>query len=267
MRGCLVAIGLLGALVGAQAEAKSVALIWKGAKTQADAEAHRAAWGNIETLLEKTKWELPEGHPKLVRSDTLAGLKPGFWVWLVGVCDTEGAATALAHLKVFAPDAYARDVEVEAMDQACPSTDGAPLVARKESLALNKKGQKLQVFTQEESQYLEPGEEFGDQFTLTRYHFVLLSKKGELLAAEEVVGEEDFSGDVRQGPTAYRCELEGIGRSGAESLVLTRNCRAGTAECGSVVRADEVTRVTVQGSTLVRGTTTRMNEQRLECGD
>lgn len=266
MRRGLVAICLLGVLVGARADAKSVALIWKGAKTQADAEASRAAWGEIETLLEKTKWELPEGFPKLVRSDSMAGLKPGFWVWLVGVCDPEGAASALTHLKVFAPDAYARDVEVEAMDRACPSISDAPLVSRKETLSLSK-GLKLRVITQEETQAPEPDDEFGEQFTQTRYYFVLLGKKGELLGAADVVGEEDFNGDVRQGPTAYRCQLEGIERSGADSLVLTRSCRAGAAECGSTVSAEEVTRVTVRGTTLSRGATARRNEQTMECGD
>ncbi|MCE9668392.1 hypothetical protein LY474_11265 [Myxococcus stipitatus] len=267
MRGRLVGLCLLAVLWGSGvADAKSVALIWKGAKVQAEAEAQRSAWAGIGELLEKTKLELPQGYPKLVRSDTLAGLKPGFWVWLVGVCDPEGAATALEHLKVLAPDAYSREVAVEAVDRACPSAEGEPLVVREEKLSLPQ-GLKLRVFTQDEHEEPAPDEEFGDRVTLTRYHFVLTGKKGELLGTADVVGEEDFTGDVRQGATAYRCEMEGLSRAGKDTLVLTRSCRASAAECGSTLGADEVTRVTVRGTTLTRGETKRRNEQTMECGE
>ncbi|MCP3166845.1 hypothetical protein [Myxococcus qinghaiensis] len=263
MRAWFMGLCLLVVLGSSRAEAKSVALIWKGAKTQADAEAQRSAWSGIEAVLEKTKLELPQGYPKLVRSDTLAGLKPGFWVWLVGVCEAADAAKVLEHLKALAPDAYSREVEVEAVDRQCPSTEGEPLVARDEKLALPK-GLKLRVFTQDESGAPAPDEEFGDTFTQTRYFFLLMGKKGQLLGSADAVGEEDFTGDVRQGPSGYRCTLEGVTRSGASSLVLTRSCSAGAAECGSVASGDDVTTVTVKGDTLT-SVTKRRNKQRAEC--
>ncbi|XXF79684.1 hypothetical protein P2318_07970 [Myxococcaceae bacterium GXIMD 01537] len=265
MRSALVVLCLWSLLGTSRAQAEgAVALIWKGSKTQADAEAQGAAWSELGAVLEKTQLTVPQGFPKLVSSDTVPGLKPGFWVWLLGICGASDGAAALAHIKVLSPDTYSRDVKVAAKDGECPGVEGSALKARDEKLALPK-GLTLRVFSQEEHQSPEDDEP-GDTVTQTRYFFVLTGKKGEVFGVADAVGDEDFLGDPRQGPSAYRCSLEGIARSGASALVLTRSCRAGAAECGSTVSGDDVTTVTVRGTTL-SSHTQRRNEQTLECGE
>ncbi|MDY7229372.1 hypothetical protein [Hyalangium rubrum] len=266
MRSIVVLLGLLVLVGSSQAEAGNpVALIWKGAKSKAEAEAQRSAWDGINNLLAKTGFVLAEGHPRLIESKTLPGLKPGFWVWLLGVCPSDEAGSLLEQIKVLSPETYSREVKVSAKMLACPSKEGPALEARNERLKLPD-GATLRVITHEESHTPEE-DEGGDSYTRTQYYFVLVGKGGDVLGWDNVVGEEDVTGDPRNGPMAFRCEVTGIKASGGSTLVLTRQCRAGVAECGSVVGADEVTPVTVKGTSVSAGTTKRENEEREDCSE
>ncbi|RKG94256.1 hypothetical protein D7V97_39230 [Corallococcus sp. CA053C] len=96
MRPCLLALSLL-VLVGATR-----------------AEAQKPAWSSLEGTFKKLGVTFPEGHPRLVQSKTLPGLKPGYWVWLLGVCDPDDAPFLLDQVKVLAPEAYSREVKATA---------------------------------------------------------------------------------------------------------------------------------------------------------
>ncbi|MBN8226957.1 hypothetical protein JYK02_05465, partial [Corallococcus macrosporus] len=122
MRPFIFVLGLLAftASFRAEAEGKPTALIWKGSKNKAEAEAQEDTWSQLEELLEKTGLTLPEGHPKLVESKTLPGLKPGFWVWILGTCAADEAGPVLEHLKLLAPGTYSREVKLPAKKLSCP---------------------------------------------------------------------------------------------------------------------------------------------------
>jgi hypothetical protein len=102
-------------LVAAQAQAAELqALILTGAASEAAAAPLlEAAKKRVEEA--KDLLELPPGFPKLVQSDKVTGLKPGFWIVLAGYCEKD---TVLAALKALDSGAYSRPVTVDAA--ACP---------------------------------------------------------------------------------------------------------------------------------------------------
>jgi hypothetical protein len=274
MRPCLLALSLLTLAGVSRAETPSsaVALIWKGSKDKAEAEAQKATWGPLETLLEKTGLRLQEGHPRLVQSKTVPGLKPGFWVWLLGTCPPSEAPPLLERFQRLAPGTYGREVKVSPETLACPSQEGPPVEARDERLKLPS-GATLRVLTREEpppeDEEAEGSNGAWDHSSQTLYHFVLFGKGGDVVDRVEVVGDETVDrGDPGLGPTSYRCEVTSIKASGASSLVLTRHCSAGSSgECGALVSSDEVITVKVQAERSVSASPAeRRNAEYAECG-
>ncbi len=242
----------------------AVALIWKGAKDQATAEALKPAWGPLGKLLADSGVVIPEGFPTLVQSSTVRGLKPGFWVWVVGFCPAGEGSAALAPLKVVAPDAYARDVQVPREKLDCPNVEAASLEAGSHTFK-QPEGRVLRVFKYEESEAPE-GDEPGDTYTRTHYVFTLMAKTGEVLDTVDAVGEETFSGDIRNGPSGYNCRGPSITRDARGVVKFTRHCVATAAECGSVVSGDEDTLITVSGGEL-KHQEKRRNEEHMNCGE
>ncbi|RYZ37643.1 MAG: hypothetical protein EOO71_27135 [Myxococcaceae bacterium] len=267
MRSCIIALGLLALLGSSRAGAagNAVAIIWKGAKTQADAEAQENAWGDLGNVLEKTGLKLQDGHPKLVQSKTVPGLKPGFWVWLLGVCAPEEASSIVEHLKLLSPETYSREVKVPAKKRSCPTREGAALEAREESLKLPS-GETLRVLTREEREEdVEEEEGKWNHGSLTRYHFVLFGKDGAVLGSTDAVGEEEVDKSTGEGPTAYRCDSTSLEASKEGTFIFTRTCGARAGECGALMSADEVVTVKVNGSSVSASAPKRQNEQYAEC--
>ncbi|NOK23886.1 hypothetical protein [Corallococcus carmarthensis] len=268
MRSCIFVLGLM-VLIGAvpaEASSKPVALIWKGSKDKAEAEGQMYSWPDLEKLLEKTGLTLPEGHPRLVQSKTVPGLKPGFWVWLLGTCPSDDAAPILEHLKLLAPGTYSREVKLPAKKLACPKPPASPLLARDEFLK-TPSGESLRVFTQEETE--SPDEEGrGDSISRTRFHFVLFGKDGGILSTQDTEGDVDVRGnDPSNGPTAYRCTDTRIETSkDAGKMVLTRSCGASAfAECGAMLSADESVTVTATDTAVSASAMERTNIEYAEC--
>ncbi|WP_163995386.1 hypothetical protein [Pyxidicoccus caerfyrddinensis] len=264
-RALVVAAFALALAWAPQARAEeAVALIWKGSKNKADVESLEPTWKQLETLLADGGVVVPEGFPTLVQSNTVRGLKPGFWVWVIGFCPADEGGRALELLKLVAPDAYSRDVKVPAKKLACPKTEDATLQADSHEFKLPE-GRMLRVLTYEESSEPE-GDEPGDSYTRTHYLFALTDKSGALLDTGDVVGQERFSGDVRKGPLGFACHVSDITRDKSGVVEFVRSCSAMVAECDSVVSADEVTRLTVSGDSLTRREL-RRNEQRMDCAE
>ncbi|RYZ40093.1 MAG: hypothetical protein EOO72_08755 [Myxococcaceae bacterium] len=259
-------MGLLTLFGSSRAEAagNAVAIIWKGSKTQADAEAQKESWGDLGTVLGKTGLTLEDGYPKLVQSKTVPGLKPGFWVWLMGVCAADKAPPIVEHIKLLSPETYAREVKVPAKKRSCPQHEGAALEAREESLKLPS-GETLRVFTREEREDSKEHEGQWDSSSRTRYHFVLFDKGGEVLGSADAVGEEDVNKNTGDGPTVYSCDFTSLEPSKEGSFVLARSCGAGGGECGALMSADEVVTVKVNGSSVSASAPKRLNSQYAEC--
>lgn len=84
---------LLLTLALTAAPADGFIVILGGGKSTPDAEAAVRDW------VEQAKWKpvvSVEGWPKVIASDEVAGLKPGFQLAVLGVCPTAEAAVAQA---------------------------------------------------------------------------------------------------------------------------------------------------------------------------
>jgi hypothetical protein len=267
MRSQVVAGGLLALLGSARVEAEdtAVALIWKGARTQA--EAQKSSGEAFGEFLTGSGLRLPEGYPKLIDSKTLPGLKPDFWVWLVGVCPSKDAGPVLEHLKRFSPGAYGRDVSAPGDAKSCPTPGGTPLRPRDESLKLAS-GESVRVFTREERESVA-ADGSGDDVQQTRFHFVRFNKGGEFLHAVDTVSDEDF----KRGPNsnkgifaAYRCTFTSLKVSKkAGQFVLARHCTLSSADCGPPASWDEADTVTANRDSTLEWDSKQSNEVFAPC--
>lgn len=99
--------------------ADATAVIWGGGSTQELADASMREWAERSEA-----WgfvELAPGFPQVVQSDSLAGLKPGLFVVLLGVCAGATPDFAVDVLDALEPAVYTRTVKWSKPD-ACPHT-------------------------------------------------------------------------------------------------------------------------------------------------
>jgi hypothetical protein len=94
-------------------------LIWGGGRTPEEGrkalERFEAERSGLEALL-----SLGEGYPRVVASDALPGLKPGFHVVMLGACKPEEGKEPLQTLQAFKPGVYARTVKMALAPGSCP---------------------------------------------------------------------------------------------------------------------------------------------------
>lgn len=102
------------------AEVSTRALIWGGGATP-DAAA-TALKDFRENKAASDLFEFTAGYPKVVESASVAGLKPGFHVVLLGVCGADESQLALAVFKALQPQVYARPVQIT--ERNCPKLKG-----------------------------------------------------------------------------------------------------------------------------------------------
>jgi hypothetical protein len=245
---------------------EATALIWRGAKTEAEAKAHRPAWKNLRELLFDGGIWIEDEFPKLTRSDTVTGLKPGFWVWIVGYCARDESAKVLELLKKASPETYARDVEVPVAREylKCPFIRSATLEVSPHRFELDG-GRVLRVFTHSMSR--DPGDDTTPVDTMVRtyYVFVLMNKAGNVLDKKTVVGKERFKAFPGNANYAYTCTEPRITPKGTGTVEFTRQCTESTAECGAREAWDEVTTIAVSGNT-VTAREVSVNEKLRQCG-
>ncbi|OGQ91470.1 MAG: hypothetical protein A2289_18360 [Deltaproteobacteria bacterium RIFOXYA12_FULL_58_15] len=74
------------------------------------------------TIADTIGVRLQDGYPSIVNSDDWRGLKPGFHVVVLGICDSVGATRLLGRLKRDNPGVYARETPALGRPLACPKT-------------------------------------------------------------------------------------------------------------------------------------------------
>ncbi len=112
---CVFLLLAFSSLAAAQTPAR--ALIWGGGATPESATQALHIFESVEVA--KAMFEFPTGYPRVVESASLAGLKPGFHVVLLGVCERADAAVLLPAFKAIEPAVYARTIT--ATERACPT--------------------------------------------------------------------------------------------------------------------------------------------------
>jgi hypothetical protein len=97
-------------------------IIWGGGKTPEEAskalERFQAEREGLEAILTPG-----EGYPRVVASDTLPGLNPGFHVVVLGACTPEQAKEPLESLQAFKAGVYARAVKMALGTGSCPKLE------------------------------------------------------------------------------------------------------------------------------------------------
>ena len=108
----------------------SRAIVWGGGPTPEAGETWMTRWQQ-EAPDYADLIALPEGWPKLVQSDSVPGMKPGFHVVVLGICPAGDERAPLELLKALHPSVYAREVTDPAPPGACPALrEGVSLLGR-----------------------------------------------------------------------------------------------------------------------------------------
>ncbi len=102
----------------AAAPAASNAVIWTGGTDADEVQAKLSVWPKDEARW-SSRIKLQPGYPKLVKSDDVPGLKPGFHVILLGVCGQERVRARTRAIKELYPETYWRPLTA-AQPEACP---------------------------------------------------------------------------------------------------------------------------------------------------
>jgi len=97
-------------------------LIWGGGESQADADKALERWNEVEA----TSGILPApNYPSIIKSEGMRGLKPGFYIVVIGICDHAASAARLERLRAFEKGAYARTVTIDVQGELpCPADQG-----------------------------------------------------------------------------------------------------------------------------------------------
>ncbi|RKI62541.1 hypothetical protein D7X55_21860 [Corallococcus sp. AB049A] len=216
--GFVVLAAVLAWMGVAEAEPQPAQLvIWGGGKDTAEAEASLGRW---QERVRNKVWDgtlkVAEGYPRIVKSDTVPGLKPGFMVVVLGACAPAEGPKVLETLKAFEPGAYTRDV-TWAQPLACPQLGPEWRVLQSKSWK-KKDGTLTAVLLQ--------GPESKDAYhpTLQALRVMLRAPDGELLGVDERSGdpsENDFAKQPGFIPT-----LDGSGPT-VTYLDIGAGCTAG----------------------------------------
>lgn len=204
------------------AAAQAQALIIGGGVTRAEGEAWLARWEKAYPLYRQHLVPL-DGYPKVVRSDDVPGLKPGFHVVLIGICGGADAASRLELAKTFFPGTYARPVDSPA---ACPSMPLETTVAA--ARTLKKDGNRLVV-----NLYFAPATEESDPEGVARARAAKVRGPGSYTARAAVIGpdelvygyaEDKFFASERDSGTGIRSTCTITLSAAAAAITLDATC-------------------------------------------
>ncbi|MFZ5439566.1 MAG: hypothetical protein ACOZQL_06140 [Myxococcota bacterium] len=237
-------------------------LIFAGGATEADAQAALESFKKLEDQFVRAV-QLPSGEPRVVASDSLPGLKPGFHVVTLGLC--RDAAPALAALKAIYPGTYTRPLTGDAGPERCPTVQ-AGTVTTAHDRTVKVADAVLSAFTFVENTQDERGHEVGS----ATMGFALIDKvTGRVLDVVTVEGgSTDRSGDGPAGWEYQSCTVAATPeRTG---FAVVRTCTDQRTGCSlgerSIPKAwKETQRVTIVDRRLSVSPTKRSVSQRTPC--
>ena len=179
----------------------AVALIYGGGVRPQDADAALVRWKEDLAVLGDALLPSP-GFPKIVRSDDVRGLKPGFFIVLLGVCDADEGALVAGVLQSLDAGAYTRPAPGSAL--ACPKRRAG--TRRAKAWVVEDKGRARLMLT-----------ELNEEDTVSQLFAVARGADGKLLFHQWVEGR-----GVMQGPIQATCELD-VSQERSR-LVLVQTC-------------------------------------------
>ncbi len=229
-------------------------VIWYGSgKSREAAEASLRGLEKARPAL-KVAATLPAGYPKIAESKDYVGLKPGYWIVVLGVCDTlpDGLVETFQAIH---PHAYARQV-TGSLQTACPS-----LVQKLSASDAKVRKKKLILYAatteSESTEASGSGSDADDD--LSNSIFVLLrdDSTGEVLDIVSLdgtwrrnLGRRDISGEkISEG-----CQAMIEAKDGA--LVVLGKCDSDSDKCDSDNRIvgswEDTNRLTISGQAIAK---------------
>ncbi len=168
----------------------------------AEAEAALARW---RERAKANEWDgllkVAEGYPRIVPSDSVPGLKPGFVV-VLGACEPSAAPKVLETIKAFEAEAYAHNV-TWAQPLACPQLGPTWRVLQSKSWK-KKEGTLTAVVLERLEKEDLPDSSFEQSVRVT-----LRAPDGRHLGSDERSGHP--TGAVYTGETGFRASLDAAG--------------------------------------------------------
>jgi hypothetical protein len=235
-------------------------LVFSGGTDRAAGDAALASWKRLAPLVEPHV-RLPTGFPKLVESGSLPGLKPGFFVVVLGLCDD---LSAFDVVKALYPGAYAKPAaEAPESSRACPTRVGAAEVTHEEGSLKTPAG-----VVSGASASTSADDERGFAAEEASYALVLVHPKTGVVLDTLTLAGSSRSTSVGGGPapeeTACSATLEWAKRQ----VQVTRTCRTDARACFKEpwirTRWTERDVVTVVDARLVSRSTETVDEK-AEC--
>ena len=231
-------------------------LIWNGGTTREEAETllkrDKVAFSALAEALDLTvSATMP--FPQLIESSTLQGLKPGFFVISMGLCDARDAKKALAVLKLLRRQVYARPVvpKFDTLRGVC----GTSLQWPDDSVAGSDEKWSAFVFTQNET---APGPLAEDENRVTGFRVlsVLMNEQHEVTTFN-VVKSSSTSSQLDP-PTIDAGKLQ------LEETYVEDPCTGYRSQKTKSIKKT-VTLETKQGVTFEPVTSTQKDEGEIQC--
>ena len=247
------ALEVLALLEGPPPGTELDVLIASGSATEADARRSAQAW--TEAILPKLKSSarISPGFPKVILSDQLPGLKPGFQLVVLGFCPVERTKGAVDTLRGWQEGLYARHVTSKATEPSCPSFLKQGSVTQTVAVTLPDR-KKLRAVKLSAAP-LSPGAPSASSVIVT-----LVDAEGRALDSHELEAEEP-NGDIGSDCTA---ELK---RLSASSIRLVRACTGGMANNCTHRDFEETYTVKVSGLTLSVKEASTQSSEPIQCAE
>lgn len=204
-------------------------LILGGGRVEGDAEAVADGFPNLADHLEKAGFKAAAGFPKVLRSDSLPGLRPGLWIAVVGLCAPGDELDPLEALKSVLPGTYSKRARALVAKDSCPRFEGQ--LAGHAELELATKDVRVHVGawtttgshadTDEAMDEGHSGSESSES-----YLFVVTDRRtGAVAHAAAVPGDLEHQSCIRsEGPGVEKCDAS-VTREGSKWIV-ERSCHA-----------------------------------------
>ncbi|MCP3162164.1 hypothetical protein [Myxococcus qinghaiensis] len=209
-----MAVVLAGAGLASAEPRPAQLIIWGGGENMAEAQAALARW---QERAKANEWDgllkVAEGYPRIVPSNSVPGLKPGFVV-VLGACEPSAAPKVLETVKAFEAEAYAHTV-TWAQPLACPQLGPTWRVLKSRSWKKAEGMLTAVVLERLEKEDL-PDSSFEQSVRVT-----LRAPDGRHLGSDERSGHP--TGAIATGETGFRASLDAAGPT-VTSLFYESGC-------------------------------------------
>lgn len=210
-------------LVSGVAFAEAQHLVFSGGTTRADGDAALASWNRLAPLVDPHV-RLAKGFPKVVESASLPGLKPGFFIVVLGQCDS---LEAFDVIKAIYPAAYTRPV-TGAATLACPTRTSSEGSVTAERASFKTATAVVNAFSVDS----DSKDERGFPLREGSVGLVLVQlKTGAVLDTLTLEGST-ASTSVGGGPAPEETACTATVTATKDRLVVTRACRTDARDCG-----------------------------------